>query len=177
MPCLIQDWHARFLDLLIRWPQQEPKDCCPDVAVVFGLRNKAKNRERFIVETETVRPTFVLDVVSPRYRKPDRENKVTLYAQAQMQEYAIVDRRRDRGHILEEVLGYRSIQGHYEPITPDEEGRVRFETIGLWISLRDGQLVLEDIETGECLKTACELNVELAQANQRIDARLNWKQC
>ncbi len=75
-----------FSDLLIRWPNQDPKDCCPDVAVVFGLRNQAENRERFIVETETVRPAFVLEVVSPRYRKQDRENKVGIYARVQIQE-------------------------------------------------------------------------------------------
>ena len=158
-----------FSDVLIRWPNQEPKDCCPDVAVYFGLRDKRKNRERFTVATEGIRPIFVLEVVSPRYRKQDRKDKVEIYARAQVQEYGIVDRRSYRNQVFEEVLGYRLKEGRYEPIPPDENSRVRFETIGLWMSLHNEQLVMEDIETGERLKTSRELDAELTRANQQTE--------
>ena len=156
-----------FRDLLMLWDDKTLKDCCPDVAVVLGLRDKDRNRPRFIVAEEGVRPAFVIEVVSPRYRRQDRETKVVYYAQAQVQEYAIVDRRTYRGQQLEEVVGYRLQAGHYQPITPDDEGRVYFETINVWMSLQDGQLVMEDAETGERLKTSRELAAELEQTEQR----------
>lgn len=62
-----------------------------------------------------------------------------------------------------------------QPITPDEEGRILCETVGLWISLREGRIVLEDAETGERLKTSQELaqeNQELVQENQDMAALL-----
>lgn len=60
------------------------------VYVVRGIRNKQQNRSRFVVKDEGVRPALVIEVVSPRYRKEDRETKVEQYERAQIQEYLIV---------------------------------------------------------------------------------------
>ncbi len=164
---------AVFRDLLIEWDIADLGDHCPDTFVVFGVRNKEQNRNKFIVGDEGVRPTFIFEVVSPRYRKQDRETKVVEYAQAMVREYVIVDRRTYRRQVLDEVLGYRLVGGHYQPITPDEEGRILCETVGLWISLQDGRLIMEDAQTGQRLKTSVELvaeNQELAAENQELAA-------
>lgn len=153
-----------FRDLLIKW-DIDLSDHCPDTFVAFGIRDKQQNRSAFEVKNEGVRPTSIIEVVSPRYRKADREMKVVQYAQAGVQEYAIIDRRRYRKQVLDEVLGYRLVGNHYQPITPDEEGRILCQTVGLWISLQDGQLVMEDIQTGERLKTS----LELEAANQALE--------
>ncbi|MEB3337757.1 MAG: Uma2 family endonuclease, partial [Leptolyngbyaceae bacterium] len=94
-----------FRDLLIEW-DIDLGDHCPDTFVVFGIRNREQNRSKFIVAHEGVRPSLIIEVVSPRYRKADRETKVVQYARAQVQEYVIIDRRLYRGQDLEEVLGY-----------------------------------------------------------------------
>lgn len=120
-----------FRDLLIEWDNPDLADHCPDTFVVLGIQNKEQNRTRFIVANEGVIPALIIEVVSPRYRKEDREIKVVEYAKAKVQEYAIVDRRTYRGQILDEVLGYRLVEGHYQPITPDDEGRILCDTIGL----------------------------------------------
>lgn len=164
---------AVFRDLLIKWDIADLGDHCPDTFVVFGVHNKEQNRTEFIVAEEGVRPALIVEVVSSRYRKQYRETKVVQYAQAMVQEYVIVDRRTYRKQVLDEVLGYRLIGGHYQPITPDEEGRILCETVGLWISLQDGRLIMEDAQTGQRLKTSVELaaeNQELAAENQEFAA-------
>jgi Uma2 family endonuclease len=158
-----------FSDLLIEWDIANFGDLCPDVFVAFGIRDKQVDRSAFNVEAEGVRPQWVLEVVSPRYRSTDREKKVLLYAQASVREYIIVDRRKYRGQIFEEVLGYRLVSGQYQPITPDEDGRISSETLGLWISLREGSLVMEDVQTGERLLGPHELQAQLAQAQQKAE--------
>jgi Uma2 family endonuclease len=162
-----------FRDLSVEWDISDLGDHCPDTFVVFGLSNRERNRSKFIVADEGVRPCLIIEVVSPRYRKQDRETKVVEYTRARVQEYVIIDQRTYRGQVLEEVLGYRLVGGFYQPITPDEEGRILCDTVGVWIGLKDGQLVMEDAETGEQLKTSLELeadNQALEAENQALEA-------
>ncbi|MGB3692040.1 MAG: Uma2 family endonuclease [Spirulinaceae cyanobacterium] len=155
-----------FRDLIVEWDTGQ-NDNCPDTFVAFGITNKNENRTRFIVKDEGVRPTLVIEVVSPRYRKEDREIKVVQYARAGVAEYVIIDRRRQRGQILEEVLGYRLVEDYYQPITPDEEGRIFCETVGLLMSLHEGRLVIEDASTGERLLSSVELEAAKNSAEQQ----------
>jgi hypothetical protein len=68
------------------------------------------------------------------------------------------------------VIGYRLVAaGCYQPITPDEDGRILCETIGLWISLREGRLVMEEFQTGERLLTSAELEHQAEQEYQRAE--------
>lgn len=156
-----------FRDLLIQWDLVGQGNHCPDTFVAFGIGNKEQNRTRFIVAQEGVRPAFVLEVVSPHYRKEDRETKVIEYARTRVQEYVIIDRRLQRGQIIDEVLGYRLLEGLYQPIAPDDEGRIRCDTIGLLLSLQDGRLVMEDGNTGERLLSSVELEAAKASAEQQ----------
>jgi Uma2 family endonuclease len=157
-----------YRDLLIEWDRDDLADLCPDTFVAFGVREPEANRGKFIVRTEGVKPIFVLEVVSPRYRKADREDKVL-----GVQEYVIVDRRTMRKQQIDEVIGYRLISdqlsgtSQYQPITPDDDGRILSQTLGLWISLCDGELWLEDAVTGDRLKTAMELEQRTVELEQR----------
>jgi Uma2 family endonuclease len=153
-----------FRDLLIGWDIKDLGDHCPDTFVVFGMSDRHRNRTKFVVTEEGARPSFILEVVSPRYRKEDREAKVIEYAKAKVQEYVIIDQRIYRGQTLEEVLGYRLVAGHYQPLTPDDEGRIFSETLGLLISLQNSRLILEDVQTGDRLLSALELAQESANA-------------
>ncbi|NET56247.1 MAG: hypothetical protein F6K47_08735 [Symploca sp. SIO2E6] len=85
----------------------------------------------------------------------------------------IVDRRLQKGELVEEVLGYRLIKGIYQPITPDSQGRIYCQTVGLLMSLQSGCLVIEDANTGKRLPSSLELeatNQELETANQELEA-------
>lgn len=156
-----------FRDLLIQWDLSGQGDHCPDTFVVFGISNKEQNRSKFIVADEGVRPSFVLEVVSPRYRREDREKKVLEYARTRVIEYVIIDRRSQRGQVIEEVLGYRLVEGLYQPITPDEEGRILCETVELLMSLQEGRLVIEDANTGERLLSSLELEIAKESAEKQ----------
>jgi len=118
----------------------------PDISVIRGVRNRDADRESFDVIAEGVRPCLILEIVSPlsaRIRKTDLEDKVALYRRVGIQEYLILDcQRRDRHFRL---IGYRlsrSAAG-YQPIEPDEKGRLLSETTGLWFQVApDGDRVL-----------------------------------
>ncbi|HAX84775.1 MAG TPA: hypothetical protein DCY91_00575 [Cyanobacteria bacterium UBA11370] len=158
-----------FRDLIIKWDSSGLRDNCPDVFIAFGIRNKDQNRTEFWVAEEGARPALIIEVVSPRYRKEDREIKVKQYAKARVPEYIIIDRRRQRNQIIEEVLGYRLVDDQYLPLTPDEEGRILCETIGVWIGLEEGRVVMVDAETGERLLNSRELQQQANQAEQRAN--------
>ncbi len=163
-----------FTDLSIEWDIPDLKKHCPDMFVAFGIRNKEQYRSTFVVRDEGVRPVFVLEVVSPRYRKEDKQTKVLQYEQASIGEYVIIDRRSRRGQEIDEVLGYRLVAGRYLPIISDDDGRIPCETIGLWIGMQDGRLVLSDMETGERLLKSTELkaqNQELKAQKQEWEAQ------
>ena len=121
-----------------------------------------------------MRPAFILEVVSPRYRKEDKETKLGQYEQAGIGEYVIIDRRSRRGKEIDEVLGYRLVAGRYVPMIADDEGRIPCETIGLWVSMQDGRLVLEDMETQSRLLKSTEWKArsqELSAENQELKAQ------
>jgi IS4 transposase len=158
-----------FRDLLVEWDVPGQGDHCPDTFVAFGIAHKDRNRSKFIVADEGVSPSFIVEVVSPRYRKEDRETKVVEYARTGVREYVIVDRRRQRGEFVEEVLGYRLVEGIYQPIAPDEEGRIRCETVGVLMSLQEGRLVIEDAETRKRLLSSVELEQQAAEMAARLE--------
>lgn len=133
-----------FEHMLLEWDIPGFGNHAPDLCVVCGVIDKDKPRTIFNVLTEGVRPTFIMEIVSPQFRRSDRETKVIEYAQAKVKEYFIVDRRSYRGQQLDEVLGYRLVSGMYQPITPDELGRVWSQTVGLWFSLSENQILMED---------------------------------
>jgi Putative restriction endonuclease len=158
-----------FGDLLIKWDIPDLGDHCPDTFVVFGIEPKEANCTEFLVSAEGVRPAFVLEVVSPRYRTADRVKKVRHYARAGVREYIILDRRKQRGDYIDEVIGYRlDDEGQYLPLIPDEEGRVLCQTLGLWIGLHEGKVVMVDAATEERLPTSLELQQQLTQTEQQL---------
>jgi Uma2 family endonuclease len=138
----------------------------PDVSVIRGVRNRDADRESFDVVAEGVRPCLIVEVVSPlssRIRKTDLEDKVTLYRRVGIAEYLIVDcQLRDRRFRL---IGYRLGSSGYQPIEPDEEGRLLSETTGLWFQIApdDNQVKMFEHPSGKPLLTRQEIR-DLAQA-------------
>ncbi|NJL88854.1 MAG: Uma2 family endonuclease [Coleofasciculaceae cyanobacterium SM2_1_6] len=79
-----------YSNLIIVWGNPALKDNCPDVMVVFAVKEKGRIRSKFFVEQEGVRLGLIIEVVSPHYRQEDREIKVIQYAQAGVPEYLII---------------------------------------------------------------------------------------
>lgn len=164
----------------------------PDVSVVFGFRPRSGPLEKpgsFDVEQEGVRPSLIIEVVSPKdpkLRRMDREDKVKGYQQAGIPEYVLVEPPQPETNYRFEVLGYRlNSRRRYLPIKKDEQGRVLSETTGLLFAVSsDGDRVLVfDAETGEELlpgsvekegRIAAEERAEreAARAEQATQARI-----
>jgi Uma2 family endonuclease len=90
----------------------------PDIAF---FRKDSRNR---------IKPTYseggadlVIEIVSPESRGRDRGDKFYDYEAAGVEEYWIVDPARRRAEF------YRLRDGAYEPVLPDDEGRIHSSTL------------------------------------------------
>jgi Uma2 family endonuclease len=159
---------AVFHDLIMRWGIPGLSEPSPDIAVVPNVRERERDRGSFWVQKEGTKPVLVIEVVSPFYRQEDLVDKVDIYERAGVQEYAIVEQREQRGQMVETVTGYRLANGRYRPILLDDEGWMLLRTVGLFITLREGRVLLKDAETGERLRNA----EELEAARSALEAEL-----
>jgi Uma2 family endonuclease len=132
----------------------------PDVSVIQGARHPDSDLSTFDVVRQGTAPRLIIEVISPRdrrIREVDEIDKVALYQRVGVPEYLMVvlPRRRERYRIT----GYRLNQaGVYQPILPDEQGRVLSETTGLWfaVSPEGDRVVIRDAMTGKLLRTSKE---------------------
>ncbi|HYX23059.1 MAG TPA: Uma2 family endonuclease, partial [Thermoanaerobaculia bacterium] len=155
---------------------QEPS---PDVAVIRGVRNKnrAAKSLSFDVPKEGVRPSLVVEVVSPQYeetRNNDYVAKKEIYERAGISEYVILEPALTwEDHIL--LTGYRlDSAGRYQRIEPDAEGRLLSQTTGLLFGEdEDGSVLVVDARTGARLRkpTQIEEDEEAAQKRAIREAR------
>lgn len=131
-------------DMLLYYVEGNPsRRVCPDVFVTFGIPKTPKRRSYFLWR-EGRPPSMIIEVTSEGSRKEDQEKK-ELYARLGVEEYFIDD---PLDEYLEPPLqGYRLIHGKYEPIEPDEEGRLLSRITGLLLYRDDQGLRLVDAKT------------------------------
>jgi Uma2 family endonuclease len=160
-----------FRDLIMNWGISGLKNPSPDISVVPNVRNPEAilHEGQFHVLAEETRPVLVIEVVSPHYRAEDREDKVEIYEQAGVLEYVILDRVRRRRQMVNEVLGYRLVRGIYRPITPNEDGLIECQTVGLRFGLEGARVVIEEIANGRRLRTHDEEVTAREQAEARAE--------
>ena len=138
------------------WPNSALAQPAPDILVIPNVSEPERARPQFVVAEEATQPTFVLEVTSPRFVDIDLEDKVTLYAQAGVREYFIVDtgERLAQAAMSYGVLGYRLEDGVYIPIAPDDSGRLYSQSTRLWFAPNGAQdgLLLIDKRTGKAIQ-------------------------
>lgn len=117
----------------------------PDVSIIHGVRHPGRKRNSFNVVKEGVTPSLIIEVASPfdpRVRKMDRVDKYQFYQQVGIPEYLMVDPPRKSNEHRFQLQGYRLVQGCYQPIAPDAQGRLLSGTTGLWFGVSaDGQRI------------------------------------
>jgi Uma2 family endonuclease len=151
----------------------------PDVSVIRGARRPARNLSSFRVVRQGVAPILIIEMISPmdnRIRAVDEVDKVDIYQRAGIPEYLLVELPRELQDPYR-IFGYRlDATRTYQPIVPDEDGRLLSETTGLWFAVApsgDG-VVIRDAATGELLRTSKEEEQERkleAKARQAAEAR------
>lgn len=107
----------------------------PDVFWVGGVEPK-RNRQAWIAWEEEGRlPDVIVELLSPSTAKTDRTKKKDLYARVfRTSEYFMHD---PEARTLE---GLRLVNGAYQPIRPDEKGRLWSEELGAFLGLWNGEV-------------------------------------
>jgi Uma2 family endonuclease len=122
-------------DLKMLWGIPNLAEPAPDIAVIFGVREKMADRASFDCVQEGTRPSLVIEVVSSKdaeVRRNDYEKKPEIYERAGIPEYIILEPptlAREHRCVL---TGYRLGAGRkYRSIEPDSEGFLYSETTKL----------------------------------------------
>src|SRR5262245_3257389 len=92
-------------DTGVYWDVEELRHHSPDVAVIFGIRERRDQWTSFHVKEEGVRPVLIIENVSPSTRKTDLVDKMDQYHRAGVPWYIIIDRIQHEGPPT--LLGYR----------------------------------------------------------------------
>ncbi|MCP3963127.1 MAG: Uma2 family endonuclease [bacterium] len=143
---------AVFDDVKMLWGRPGVSDVAPDISVIRGIRDKWRDRASFSVAEEDVAPCLVIEVISPRYREIDEQDKLEIYRRARIPEYLIIDITKTPI----ELAGYRlSASGRYRR---SPGGTFSSQTTGLSFApgSEDLEIVVEDVATGTRLLTSSE---------------------
>ena len=153
----------------------------PDVSVIRGARNPARNLSSFRVVRQGVVPCLIIEMISPmdnRIRLVDEVDKVDIYQRAGVLEYLLVELPRELQDPYR-IFGYRlDATRTYRPIVPDGEGRLLSKTTGLWfaVSPAGNGVVIRDAATGELLRTSKEEEEGRKAAEARAAAEAEARQ-
>lgn len=167
------------------WDVADLAQPAPDLAIVIGLESLENELTYFDVGAMGQRPRFVAEVTSPHFAQLDLVEKFKIYAQAGVQEYFIIDSGERAGNpaLAYQVLGYRLVKQRYEPIPPEQDGRVYSKVNRLWllpnatqngfaaISERTGQPITPDADSMTSVTAA---RVEATFRATSIAAQLNF---
>jgi colicin import membrane protein len=149
-------------DHRIAWDRPGVEPHGPDIAVIFGLRQRKRPGPTFYVATEGARPKLIIEVTSQGTRRNDVVIKVDEYYRAGVLLYVIVDVRHRRGkRIGVELIGYRRGPTGYEKMPLDERGWLWLEELGVWIGIEGTRVVCYDRRGRKILDYA-----ELADARE-----------
>jgi len=138
----------------------------PDVFVAFGVPKRL--RRSFKLWEEPAAPTVVFEVSSKSTWMEDRGNKMALCERLGVEEYYICD---PLAEYLEPPLqGHRLIDGRYEPIEPEPDGRLLREWLGLWLRREADHLELVEVGSGHRLLRPAE--IEAARRTEEAARRV-----
>lgn len=163
-----------FSDLGIVWDRADVPELengnCPDVTVVVGARRR-RDRQRFDVAAEGVRPELIIEITSPSTRDVDLRDKKRGFYRAGIPFYAIVDNQAARGRPRRlHLLGYRRGRRGWLRLPLNAQGRLWLETVGLWLGIEDQLVVCYD-QNGEPLRDLLEeTQARVAAEGARIAA-------
>jgi Uma2 family endonuclease len=132
-------------DVRIAWPVEPPKAHGPDLTVIFGVREH-KPWGTFDVAAEGARPSLIIEVTSPETAHLDRGVKRDEYAEVGVPLYVIVDTVVEHGISRLRLLGYTLTPAGYQPLPPDERGRLWLAPLRAWLGIADNEIVCYDEE-------------------------------
>jgi colicin import membrane protein len=162
-------------DCGIYWDKPGLKHHSPDLAVIFGVKQR-KKWDTFHVKTEKVRPSLIVEVTSRSTRVNDVNTKVKEYARAEVPHYVIADARSVKKKRRLTLIPYRLDGGVYQPVPLDEQGRAWLQPVGLWLGVKTDpdtggdRLVLIDPTTNEEIGDYTAIRQARDEAEARAEA-------
>lgn len=148
-------------NLLLYYEEGNPAACvAPDVFVVQGVDKH--DRRIYKLWEEGQAPAVVFEITSRSTRLEDLGNKRALYAMLGVREYFLYDPLGD--YLQPSLQGYQLLEGEYQRLQAESEGRQVSTVLGVELRLEAGRLRLLDPTTGERLLTPAE-----AQAAHRAE--------
>jgi Uma2 family endonuclease len=160
-------------DVRVAWDTTEIQPHGPDLAVIFGVRER-KNWSTFDVAVEGVRPTIIVEITSPETRNIDLIDKLEEYDLAGVPIYIIIDLVQRKNQVIPRLLGYQQKALAYESMLPDAQRRLWIEPLRIWLALTDQGAICyteENTPIGDYTAVQQELTdvqQELTAAEQRI---------
>jgi len=167
-------------DVFIHWWREGVPPRAPDIAAIPGGRRPEPPEKAYRVNRHGPVPAFVLEITSETTRPVDLEEKPIFYAAVGVRELLVVDFWPAEGPWR--LYGYRLEDSpYYREITPDEEGGLTFETVGLrFVAVDQDRIEVYDARTGERLLTPEELKefaeTQAARAEREAAARAEAQQ-
>ena len=163
-------------DMKMLWGIPGLPEPSPDIAVIFGVRNKLYPRTSFRCKREGTRPSLIIELVSSidsGTRDNDYKKKVEIYQRVGIPEYFIFD---PPSEVTEERLwltGYRlDPAGRYREVAPDPQGRLYSVTTSLLFGVAEDGCSPEviDAATGRTIPTSRQLDKARQAAESKAQA-------
>lgn len=150
-------------NLLLYYQQGNPKKCvAPDVLLVQGVAKR--DRDIYLLWEEKP-PALIFEITSKKTRREDTDSKPSLYERLGVTELVLFD---PYGEYLKPRLqGYRLERGRYRPISPNGDGSLDLQTVGVTVRPEGERLRLMDTASGEKLLWEEEIDAVHRAAEER----------
>ena len=137
----------------------------PDCYVVFGVARGLRDTYKTWEENGRT-PDVVIELTSKKTRKEDTGRKFEIYQDIlRVAEYFLFDPTAD--YIRTRLTGYRLQEDGYVPITPDANGRLYSEQMGLVLFVEGDRLRILDPRSGKVFMTDLETRIHAEQEARR----------
>ncbi|MEZ4711239.1 MAG: Uma2 family endonuclease [Caldilineaceae bacterium] len=160
-----------FGNIFVHWNRPGVPPLAPDVTAILGGEYPGEDGS-YHVGHHGPNPSFVVEITSPNKPGRDLDRKKWDYAGLVIPEYLIIDMWSEPDKPWR-LLGYRLEDGpFYTEITPDAEGGLTFETIGLrFVGQERATLAVYDVATGERIPLPDDWRDQIKSERQaRLDA-------
>jgi colicin import membrane protein len=113
------------------------KHICPDIAVFFEVDMEEKRlTDMFYVKAAHARSALVIEVTSRSTRRNDFDKKVDYYHRCGVPMYVIADARVEKLGVRKlELIGFRHTPTGYETVSPNANGCIWLEAMGVWLGV------------------------------------------
>jgi len=123
-------------DVRVAWDKPNLLPHTPDISVVFGVK-QAQNWSTFYEAEEGIRPTLIVEVVSPSTRSLDLVDKLSEYEEAEVPFYVIIDSFKKRGKTQRRLIGYELTPHGYRPMPLIDDERLWLPPVRVGLALND----------------------------------------